>query len=553
MFNQPSNDLLNFKLSNRSILGNADCNFLYGTRTNDYINGGMGSDRLWGRAGNDTLIGGSGNDWLDGGSGNDTLKGGSGQDCLWGGHGDDRLEGGTGQDRLMGGNGSDVLIDVDGGDWLTGGDGSDQFWVGNGQQGRTIVMDFRANQDRLKFLQLGVTYNNLNIRDSQEGASITYQGQQLATLIGVKATSLTSNNFEFGNADLVNDLETALSQAIAAGLPGATVSIVAPDGTVWTGAAGTSDIANGTAMQANDRFYIGSITKPMTATVILQLVQEGVLKLEDAIAQWLPEPIASNISNSNQITIQQLLNHTSGLVNFTVGFSNDLLADQSLALQPWTTEKILQRYVYGKPLDFQPGQEFSYSNTGYLLLGQIIEAATSSPLAQQYQSRIFEPLGMSQTFFAPKEQIPDGTTRGYIDLNQDGKIDLNVDVDATVLDAFGFAGAAGGVVSNAADLSRFAQGLVGGELLTPETFDQMLNQGFPGTGYGLGLFNTPLANGSNLLGHNGSVWAWLSNMYSLKPQDITVVTIVNGNVAGSPDGALVQQVIDSTLQRYAMS
>jgi CubicO group peptidase (beta-lactamase class C family) len=160
------------------------------------------------------------------------------------------------------------------------------------------------------------------------------------------------------------------------------------DGTTWTGASGVSDLQTRTAMNAGDRFNIGSVTKPMVATVVLQLSQEGKLNLKDTLNKWLPQ-IAESIPNSQQITVRQLLNHTSGIKDyFEEGLAQDLLKDRTLGFKSWTTEELVSRYISGKELDFAPGESFNYSNTNYRLLGEIIEAATVTSVAQQLQTHL---------------------------------------------------------------------------------------------------------------------------------------------------------------------
>ncbi|NJM61728.1 MAG: beta-lactamase family protein, partial [Oscillatoriales cyanobacterium RU_3_3] len=380
----------------------------------------------------------------------------------------DRLDGGTDRDVLNGGKGDDIAIDRDGGDTLIGGGGNDEFWIGNGSLGATEIADFETGRDRLKLLEIGLAYEQLQIRSSQAGAVINYQGKDVAVLNGIEAIALTRDRFDFGNSNLARDLQSAIEKAVEiTGTPGATVSVTMSDGTIWTGASGLSDLPTQTAMNAGDRFNIGSVTKPMVATVILQLSQEEKLNLNDTLDKWLPE-IAESIPNSQQITVRQLLNHTSGIKDYLdEGFGADLLSDPTLGLKSWTTEELVSRYISGKELDFAPGEGFNYSNTNYLLLGDLIEAATNTSVSQQLQARIFEPLGMNDSFYASPDRIPGGFTSGYLDLDGNGTLDL----DTSNTNFPGVAGTAGAIVSTAADLDRFTRGLFDGELLSPATLE----------------------------------------------------------------------------------
>jgi CubicO group peptidase (beta-lactamase class C family) len=533
-----------------AFLGTVTADRRLGRQGDDYLNGYGGNDRLFGRAGNDRLFGGSGGDWLDGGSGNDQLFGGSGNDRLLGDGGDDRLDGGSDRDFLTGGKGDDILIDRDGGDRLTGGKGNDQFWIGNGSLGSTTITDFQVGRDRLKLLDATITYNKLKLRESGEGTIITYQGHDLAKLAGVKAKQLTTDQFDFVNAKLVQNLQTTMPQIVAAsGTPGATVSITFSDGTSWTGAAGLADLAAETAMKIDDRFNIGSITKIFTSTVILQLTQEGKLTLNDTLDQWLPD-IAKSITNGRQITIQDLLAHTSGIpdyLNDQPSLTTDLAANLSLATQPWPLETILANYIYGKPSKFAPGTTAAdliqgYSNTNYLLLGKIIATATHESVEQQFQSRIFTPLGMHNTFYQNPSQIPGGTTHGYIDADGDGKIDPKVDIDTFFVNILDIENAAGAIVSTAADINRFTQGLLAGELLSPERFQKMTTAIYPG--YGLGIVKSQLPSGETVLGHSGSGIGWSGHAYTVSTGATIAVFTNNALLPSDPKTQLLNGLFE---------
>jgi CubicO group peptidase (beta-lactamase class C family) len=514
-----------------SLLGTDQANWITGKKGNDYLNGYAGNDFVLGGEGNDRVFGGSGDDWLVSGTGNNELYGGSGRDRLLGDSGNDRLDGGTGNDVLNGGEGENILIDRDGNDRLTGGSGKDEFWIGNGGLGATVVTNFEVGRDRLKLLDLNITYDKLQLHDNQNGAVITYQGKDLAQLDGVNASQLTASQFDFGNAQLGQDLQTTIQQVVQnTGTPGATASVSLADGTTWTGAAGVSDLETGTAMKADDRMSVGSITKAMTATVTLQLAQEEKLSLDDTLTKWLPD-IAKSIPNGEQITLRQLLNNTSGIQDYDDGLEQDIRADLSLGSKSWTTEELLSRYVYGKDALFAPGQRFSYSNTNYRLLGDIIESATQSSMKEQLQTRIFEPLGMNNSFYANPDQIPGGVARGYIDLNQDGKLDPKVDLETSGLNLQGIVGAEGGVISTASDLSRFNQSLVDGELLSPATFQQMKTDSYPGSNYGLGLEVATLPDGTEVLGHTGNGLGWSSRTFDFPQQGITLSVMTNSDAS----------------------
>ncbi|ESA32201.1 serine-type d-ala-d-ala carboxypeptidase [Leptolyngbya sp. Heron Island J] len=526
-----SAELLPSITAHDELLGRAVHAQQLGSRGDDYLHGGANNDRLLGKAGHDQLSGGSGNDILLGDRGNDRLFGQAGRDRIRGGLGHDRLDGGTGQDRLFGGSGRDHLIDRDGGDVLVGGTGADEFWIGNGTQGITRIRDFQIGRDRIKFTQLGITYDQLTFNRQGRHTIISHQDQPLVKLNNIRHHQLKANNFEFGDADLIPILQAALETTEA---PGANMYITTGDGSVWHGAFGLANLENGTPMPADAAMDIGSITKSMVAVITLQLMQEGKLSLDDTLSQWLPNTIGK-IENSETITLCQLLNHSSGIPEFLdEDFAEVILSDPHRIWQP---EDFLQ-LAYGEPGNFPPGERHSYSNTNYTLLGLVIEAATGDTLAEQLRSRLFEPLGMNASSVVYDNDMAPNVLRGYVDIQE---IDPSAESQLVPIffhpTAQGFG--EGGVISSVADLARFSGALHDGELLTPDTFNLIQQESLlideeDGDRYGLGLelHSTP---GGPLIGHSGGFPGAGSFMYFLPEQQLTIVTIENQEeTAGKP-------------------
>ncbi|MEO0868423.1 MAG: serine hydrolase [Cyanobacteria bacterium J06642_11] len=526
LYGRKGSDILSGADGHDTLFGNQDGDWLWGGRGDDHLNGGEADDVLFGGSGDDSLIGGSGRDWLLGGSGSDSLKGSSGNDHLRGGKGQDRLAGGTGEDWLDGGTGDDILIDRDGGDRLTGGPGADQFWLRGSTLGATQITDFQVGHDRIKFLDLALTPEGLTLADSAAGAVIQTADATLAILTGVEAEQLTEESFIWGNAETADDLQAVIDQVLqSTELPGTSVAVTAPDGTLWSGVGGVADLSQQTPMTPTDRFQIGSITKPMVATVVLQLMQEGRLSLSDTLTDWLPASMTDGLAGSDHITLRHLLNHTSGIPDFYQPLLTDIVQDESLALHPRSNADILTQYVYGQSPLATPGEIHNYSNTNYLLLGEIVEAVTGSSLAASLRSRVFEPLGMDNSFFSPQEAVPGGYTSGYFDAEENGTPSLDV---SELNPAFDGDGGHAGVVSTAEDIARFAQGLFGGELLAPKTLHQMTADVVPTdeeTFYGLGINVDPA--GYTALFHGGGWLGWSGQMLYLPEQAVTISVLLN--------------------------
>lgn len=272
-------------------------------------------------------------------------------------------------------------------------------------------------------------------------------------------------------------------------------------------------------MRPDHAFRVGSITKTFVATVVLQLAAEGGLGLDDSVEQWLP----GLVPNGRAITLRQLLNHTSGIYNYT----EDEALFRSLVRDPLrvlTPEELVAVATRHGPR-FAPGTDWSYSNTGYIVLGLVIEKATASPLEEQLRQRIFEPLGLARTSLPGAAALPPPAAHGYLPpgnglvATRGGK-----PVDVTAWSPT-WAWAAGALVSTAGDLARFYGALLGGELLQPEQLREM-RTAVAGPGYGLGLAVDRLQCGP-ALGHTGGVPGYTSIAYGSEDGSRQAIVLVN--------------------------
>ncbi|EEK84190.1 D-stereospecific peptide hydrolase [Bacillus cereus ATCC 4342] len=250
-------------------------------------------------------------------------------------------------------------------------------------------------------------------------------------------------------------------------------------------------------MKADFRFRIGSVTKTFIATVLLQLSGENRLNLDDSIEKWLPGVIQGNGYDGNQITIRQILNHTSGIAEYMNSKDFDIMDTK----KSYTAEEFVKMGI-SLPPDFAPGKGWSYSNTGYVLLGILIEKVTGNSYAEEVENRIIEPLDLSNTFLPGNSSVIPGTkhARGYIQL--DGASELK---DVTYINP---GSSDGDMISTADDLNKFFSYLLSGKLLKEQQLNQMLTTvptDREGAGYGLGIVEFKLPNGVSVWGHRGSV------------------------------------------------
>ena len=272
------------------------------------------------------------------------------------------------------------------------------------------------------------------------------------------------------------------------------------------------------------KFRLGSITKQFTAASIMLLQERGKLKVTDPVKKYMPDaPDAWD-----KITIFNLLTHTSGIPNFT-GFINY----HSIEPFPITPEKLIAQFR-DKPLDFQPGEKFSYSNSGYVVLGYLIEKITGESYAKFVEDNIFKPLGMKDSGYDSNSAIiPDraqGYTRGPNGLENAGYINMTVPFSA------------GALYSTTDDLLRWEQGLFGGKVLSPESLKQMTTP-FKGD-YAFGLV-VRTVNGHRVINHGGGIEGF-NTMLAYYPDDkVTIAVLANLN-GGAPNeiaqylGALAQ-------------
>ncbi len=277
--------------------------------------------------------------------------------------------------------------------------------------------------------------------------------------------------------------------------------------------AGVSDRRTGRTAHPDDKFRIASTTKTFVSTVVLQLVGEGRLSLDDTVEDLLPGVVSGNGNDGSRITVRQLLNHTSGLFNYTADFPvlSDAAAFRAGRFDTWTDTQLVAIAMRHAP-EFDPGTKWEYSNTNYTLAGMIIERTTGRSWQSEVTRRIIHPLGLRDTH-APVTHpaIPGRHLRGYSAFGGDSPIDV------TLFNPSG-AGAAGGMISTTADLTRFYSALMKGKLLRPAQLAEMkttvraeeLDDLWPGARYGLGLLRVDLTCGGGYYGHAGDIPGYMT-------------------------------------------
>lgn len=306
--------------------------------------------------------------------------------------------------------------------------------------------------------------------------------------------------------------------------PGVVLLVDMPEGR-YLNAAGVASLEEGTPIQVDDRLEIGSNSKSFTIALLMQLQEEGILSLDDSLSQWLPE-WAEKIPYGNEMTLRQLAQHTSGLWDYGDPIIGQA-ATNPVHLEDYDSPEQLVQYAIdnGTP-DFEPGEEgqWNYSNTGYILLGMIIEAASGEKLGDLYQSRIFDPLDLESAVLIEGVPEPQEIIDGYYWADDGHRLNTT---KWNVSQGW----AAGGIAMNAEDLLTYGKALAAGELFQdPDSLAQMLTfdpAGMNGSlPYGLGLIDfSPVAPGS--WGHEGQTAGFQSLWFTNPDSEITVVGLSN--------------------------
>lgn len=268
---------------------------------------------------------------------------------------------------------------------------------------------------------------------------------------------------------------------------------------------GFADVDNKIPSDTDTKYRIGSITKIFTAAIIFQLIEEKKLTLETKLSKFYPE-----IPNANAITIGMLLNHKSGIANYT---DNNF---QTYKTKPQTKRDMLKRIAAFEPA-FEPNVKAEYSNSNYLLLGYIIESITGKNYGDNVATRIANKIGLTNTYY-PKKSIP-GKNEAFSYSFKNNKWTKTESWDLSV------ANAAGALVSTTSDLTTFINALFTGKIVKPTSLAQMTAME---NGYGKGLLQFPFSD-KRLLGHNGIIEDFRS-VVAYQPSDkMAVSLIVNGN------------------------
>lgn len=310
------------------------------------------------------------------------------------------------------------------------------------------------------------------------------------------------------------------------GVPSASIAVVQDGKVAYVKAYGKARLEPVMAAEPSMQYSIGSVSKQFTAAAILFLAQDGKLMLDDPVAKYLPD-----LTRAKEVTLRQVLSMTSGYQDF---WPEDYV--MTSMMKSTTPQYILDVWAK-KPLDFDPGTQWQYSNTNYVIAGQIAEIVGGKPLIDQLQERIFRPLKMAGVFNSDASQLPPNDPTGYY---QHALGPLR----PAPLAGTGWMFAAGELAMPASDLALWNISLINRSLLAPASYDAMFTEvklkDGSGTGYGLGV-ELGKWNGHRYVSHSGEVSGFVSQN-TVFPEEKIAVTVLTNEDASTAAAGLAQQV-----------
>jgi len=332
-------------------------------------------------------------------------------------------------------------------------------------------------------------------------------------------------------AQTINALDPAIQSRVdriatqvleQTGVPSASVAVVKGGKLVYTHAYGKARLASGNepsvAATPEMRYSIGSISKQFTATAILLLQEEGKLSLDDAVGKYIP-----GLTRGNEVTIRQILSHTSGYQDY---WPEDYV--MTTMNHPETAQQIMDTWAK-KPLDFEPGTQWQYSNTNFVIAGAIVEKVTGKPYMEFLTKHIFRPLGMQSVWNSDEVKLTEADATPYY---RHALGPLRV----APKEGRGWMFAAGELAMTAHDLALWDESLIAQSILKPESYKQMFTEVMlkdgKGTHYGLGV-DVLNRNGHRSIEHGGEVSGFVSDNEVLVDDGVAVAVLTNQDAVGA--------------------
>jgi D-alanyl-D-alanine carboxypeptidase len=347
--------------------------------------------------------------------------------------------------------------------------------------------------------------------------------RRLCSRFSIIVVLILASSIAYAQGDLSPELRSKIdklaSDSLAqSGVPSASIAVVREGKIVYLKAYGSARLEPQTPATSNMRYSIGSISKQFTAAAMLLLQEQGKLSLDDKVGKFIPD-----LTRANEVTIRQLLSHTSGYQDY---WPQDYV--MPMMLQPVTSAKILDMWAR-KPLDFDPGTKWQYSNTNYVIAGVIIEKVSGKGLLEFLQQNVFAPLGMSSVANTDQKKLGDTDPIGYM------RYALGP-LRAAPKEGAGWLFAAGELAMTAEDLAKWNISIMDQKLLKPASYRELereaqLNNGL-GTRYGLGVSLATEA-GHRAVSHGGEVSGFVSESVVFPDERVSVVALTNQDASSA--------------------
>lgn len=354
----------------------------------------------------------------------------------------------------------------------------------------------------------------------------------VSAFVGIAAQAQTAKD-----KNLAASIDKAAAAAVAAGeSPGLEVAVIKDGKPLLVKSYGSANLEQHVPVSNNSVFRVGSVTKQFTAVALLLLAEQGKISLQDKLSKYYP-----NFPRANDITLEQMLHHTSGIYNYTSApsFAVDGMVHRS------TDEMVEYIGKLPKTQDFEPGTDWSYSNSAYFILGGVVEKAAAAPLAEVFKTKLFTPLGMTHSALDDETEIVAGRVRGYSG-SAPGKYTNAPFISMSI------PGGAGSIRSTAGDLATWNAALYGGKILKPASLAAMLTPGKLSNGestsaaiakmmaaagapaaaqsakqeYGYALFLTQV-EGHRKIDHGGGIYGFSASLSEFPDDKTTVVVLSN--------------------------
>lgn len=318
-------------------------------------------------------------------------------------------------------------------------------------------------------------------------------------------------------AEFARHAEALLADSCRTDAPGVAVLVLRGDEVLYRGARGVADVEADIPLTPDDRFRIGSVTKQIAAAGLLTLVDAGKVALDDPLSKHL-----ADYPGGAGITVEHLLNHTSGIKSYT-----EIPGTLQGPIQRDLTTAQLVDYFKNEAPDFAPGDGWNYNNSGYVLVGAIIEAASGQPWHLYLEQVVFKPLGMSDTGYGADPAVIARHVKGYI--TRDGVHRPPLPISMTQPHA------AGALVSNVDDLARWNRAVHEGRVLKPATYARMITPVGKArdVGYGYGIWSSSV-RGVPSLEHSGGIPGFDAHLTYVPGPDITVAVLRNSETRETP-------------------